>query len=288
MIKKLLLASAASALLAGAASAADLPRRAAPPPVFTPIPVFTWTGFFAGADTAYTFTDRQRITTFGNDSVTAGNVLANRRPAGVRNETDGLANIGGGFGYNYQFTPGSGFVVGVAANWTWNDIHKNTLFVGAPLAGSVIPNVSNFRQSLEWLGTATGRIGYAFDRFLVYGFGGFAYGQVQYDANFYNPGLVLQYAGRSTDLETGYAYGGGIEYALPTDSFLNFLSVGKYLGIKSEAVTLKVEYQHYDLGSRSVLVAPTGFAAAVGSYTSRFRTEGDMVKAGFNYKFGGL
>ena len=289
MMKKLLLASAASALVAGAASAADLPRRA-PPPVFTPVPVFTWTGFFAGADTAYTFTDRQRITTFGNDAVTAGNVAANRRPAAVSNTTDGLANIGGGFGYNYQFTPGSGFVVGVAANWTWNDIHKNTLYVGAPLAGGVLPNVSNFRQSLEWLGTATGRLGYAFDRVLVYGFGGFAYGQVQYDANFYNPGLALQFAGRYGDLETGYAYGGGIEYALPADSFLNFFSLGKYIGIKSEAVTLKVEYQHYDLGTRNVLVAPFNPAVvpAAGSYTSRFRTEGNMVKAGFNYKFGGL
>ena len=55
MIKKLLLASAATALLTGAASAADLPRRAAPPPVFTPVPVFTWTGAYFGINAGYAF-----------------------------------------------------------------------------------------------------------------------------------------------------------------------------------------------------------------------------------------
>ncbi len=74
MIKKVLLATAASALVATAASAADLPARAAPPPVFTPVPVFTWTGFYAGLESAYTFTDNQRITTTGLTAVTAGNV----------------------------------------------------------------------------------------------------------------------------------------------------------------------------------------------------------------------
>ena len=48
MIRKFLLASTATALLTGAAAAADLPARVAPPPVFTPVPVFTWTGFYAG------------------------------------------------------------------------------------------------------------------------------------------------------------------------------------------------------------------------------------------------
>ncbi len=54
-MKKLLSAFAAFTALTAAASAADLPRRVAPPPVFTPVPVFTWTGFYAGFNAGYGF-----------------------------------------------------------------------------------------------------------------------------------------------------------------------------------------------------------------------------------------
>ncbi|MFC5557341.1 porin family protein, partial [Methylobacterium iners] len=55
-MKFLLLGATALAGLAfaGSASAADLPRRAAPP-VFVPVPVFTWTGFYAGFNAGYGF-----------------------------------------------------------------------------------------------------------------------------------------------------------------------------------------------------------------------------------------
>ena len=107
-------------------------------------------------------------------------------------------------------------------------------------------------------------------------------------ANFFNGAGALAYAGRYNDMETGYAYGGGIEWAIPTDSFLNrFNFIGSFIG--ASAITLKAEYLHYDLGSRNVVVNNTGLGApSTGSYTSRFSTEGNLIKAGFNYKFGGL
>ncbi|MEG9505166.1 MAG: porin family protein, partial [Methylorubrum extorquens] len=46
MRNSLILAGLTGILLSGTALAADLPRRAAPPPVFQPVPVFTWTGFY--------------------------------------------------------------------------------------------------------------------------------------------------------------------------------------------------------------------------------------------------
>ena len=74
---------------------------------------------------------------------------------------------------------------------------------------------------------------------------------------------------------------------MPTDSFLNTFAFGKYLGLKYEAVTVKVEYVHYDLGSRNVVVGAVP-GVGNGAYVSRFTTEGNVVRAGFNYKFGGL
>ena len=282
MIRALLLGSAA-ALATTAALAADLPRRAAPPPVFTPVPVFTWTGFYAGLHTAYAFTDNTNIRTSGNDPFTATNVALGRRPASLKSEVDGFSRIGGGFGYNVQFTPGSGFVAGVAFDISWTDLQKNTGYYGPP--NPVIGNASVYTQNLDYLGTVNGKLGYAFDRFFVYGTVGLAFGNVTYGASFYNPGAtVLQYlGGYDANFETGYNYGGGVEYAIPADSFLSYFAFGKLLGIKSD-VTLKAEYIRYDLGARNILVNQVS-AAPAGSYTSRFSTEGSIVRAGFNYKF---
>jgi outer membrane immunogenic protein len=292
MMKKSFLAGVASLVALGTASAADLPRRAAPP-VFVPVPVFTWTGFYVGTHSSYTFSDSQTIRTRGNNDGTGGvtntigNVTTLRRAPNFKAEQDGIGNIGGGLGYNYQFTPGSGFVVGAEANVTWTDIGKRRDYFGPALAANgFIPDPSSYRNRLNYLGTVQGRLGYAFDRFLVYGTGGFAYGDVKYQADFFNTANRLAYFGRYSGMETGYVYGGGIEYAIPTDSFLNrFNFIGGLIG--ASAITLKAEYLRYDLGSRNVLVNNTGIGPT-GSYTSRFNTEGNLIKAGFNYKFGSL
>lgn len=294
MIGKHLLAATVVALLAAPTMAADLPRREAPPPAFVPVPVFTWTGFYLGTHSSYAWSDNQTIRTRGNNGPNSGftntqlNVAQGRRVANFRSEQDGFGLLGGGLGYNYQFTPGAGFVVGVNADVTWTDISKSYAYFGPVIPGvNVVPDPSNLRQRLDYLGTVQGRLGYAFDRFLVYGTGGFAYGNVNYSAGFFNGAGTLAYAGRYNDMETGYVYGGGIEYAIPTDSFLNrFNFIGGLIG--ASAITLKAEYLRYDLGSRNVTVNSTGLTVATGSYTSRFNTEGNIIKAGFNYKFGGL
>jgi len=283
-MKRVLVALSAFTALTAAASAADLPRRAAPPPVFTPVPVFTWTGAYVGINAGYAFSDNQNIRSYEiNNSGAAA--FINPLGASVRSKQDGFT-AGGQVGYNYQFTPGSGIVVGIEADAAYTDLDRRRTYNATTSAADTfipIPYTTTTRQGLDFLGTVRGRIGYAFDRFMIYGTGGFAYGNVHYQTattiNLPAFGINNQAiaAGRYSSIETGYAYGGGIEYALPTESFLNFF--------RSSAVTLKVEYLHYDLGRRNVAVADVPLANPV-TYNSlaRFRTEGNIIRAGLNYK----
>ncbi|SFG50484.1 outer membrane protein [Methylobacterium phyllosphaerae] len=274
MIKKLLLASAATALLTGAASAADLPRRAAPPPVFTPVPVFTWTGAYFGINAGYAFDASSNNTNsfavpfpYGNGTTAFFN---------QRNQ-EGFSG-GGQVGYNFQFTPGSGIVVGIEADAQYLDFgrNRNNAFVVGPLAPGYYVTDPRGLSSLDFFGTVRGRIGYAFDRVLFYGTGGFAYGSGSADRSFGG------FAGNDS-FRTGWAVGGGIEYALPTDSFLNFF--------RSSAVTLKVEglYVNLDRNTRNqgafVINAANNFPVAYNTIGRR-DDEFAVVRAGLNYKFG--
>jgi outer membrane immunogenic protein len=288
MIKTLILASAATALLAGAASAADLPRRAAPP-VFVPVPVFTWTGFYAGFNAGYGFDASDRGTNVYNNVfpnlVRGGpNLLAGAggpsQVAYSNNSNEGFTG-GGQIGYNYQFTPGSGVVVGIEADAQYVDFGRSrnnfVLTPGfAPVAGVTFVDPRG-TASLDYFGTVRGRLGYAFDRVLVYGTGGFAYGAGSNERSFGG------FRGND-DFRTGYAAGGGIEYALPTDSFLNFF--------RSSAVTLKVEglYVNLENNNRNAgvyAVDTNGVLYRQPGFTNRNSgAEFAVVRAGLNYKFG--
>ncbi|MFC6047310.1 outer membrane protein, partial [Methylobacterium hispanicum] len=285
----LLLAGPMAVLLAGAASAADLPRRVAPP-VFTTVPVFSWTGFYAGLNAGYGFDANSSSGATVIGTTAASGVIANGADPGLvafsnRNANNGFTG-GGQIGYNYQFTPGSGVVVGVEADAQYLGFgaNRNTAsFVGTPNADLTFVN-PNGLSNLDYFGTVRGRLGYAFDRTLVYGTGGFAYGG--------GGGSSFGLPNSSSDtFRTGWAAGGGIEYALPTDSFLNFF--------KSSAVTVKVEGLYVSLDRNSTngvfaysnstgaqySVSGTGYAATTG-YASRRSDEFAVVRAGLNYKFG--
>jgi len=262
-MKSLALSAVALVGLTAMASAADLPRRTvAPVAPIVSVPVFTWTGFYVGVHAGYAFSESD-IRTTGVLQGNIDNVNALARPPSVSSERDGF--IGGAqIGFNYQFGM---FVAGIEADISYTDLSETqTYFSPRDFGRAVAGTPSTFSQDLEYLGTVRARLGVAFDRALVYVTGGFAYGDVSYRADFLTAGGALQFAGRSSDIEVGYALGAGVEYA-----FTNNL-------------TLKAEYLYYDLGSKNVTVNSIP-GVGTGSYISRFETEGHIARVGLNYKF---
>jgi outer membrane immunogenic protein len=251
MMKYITLVSVALTTLTGVAAAADLPLRSVPPAPFYAAPVFTWTGFYVGvnAGCALHYKDTLKVQDLG----------------AIGNKSDGFTG-GGQIGYNYQFGAGSGIVLGIEADAAYMGVSKTTSYEG-PYFGTI----TRFHSGLDYLGTVRGRAGYAFGQFLVYGTGGFAYGGESDRATLLQENVAL---GRlsSEGMKTGFTYGGGVEYALPAGSFLNFLH--------SSAATVKLEYLHYDLGSKNSSFTDNGLP-----FSGRFRDEGNIIRAGVNYKF---
>jgi outer membrane immunogenic protein len=170
------LATSASAV------AADLPMRSAPP-VFTPVPVYNWSGFYVGANAGVGWANSGNVTV--RDPVLGAKSISVSSRSGF---------IGGGqIGYNFQV---GGFVYGLETDIQFADVGSKVNWgpygrLGLSTGGSG-----------GYFGTLRGRAGYAIDRTLLYLTGGLAYG-----------GLNSSPLSGSATSNVGYALGGGVEYA---------------------------------------------------------------------------
>ena len=195
MRRRLLPLLAGTALAAAAGSsvlAADLPVRAAPPaPVIAAVPIFTWTGFYAGVNAGWGWRNGNSTPVILTPGIATPG-LAGRLDFSGGN--DGGFTGGGQIGYNYQF---GSVVIGAETDIQWADTggNRSVVFVPAPgFAGLFVPG--NFSSTApDWFGTLRARLGFAVDRFLIYGTAGLAY----------------------TENDTGWVAGGGVEWALPTN-----------------------------------------------------------------------
>lgn len=245
-----LLGSAATFVLVcwSGAHAADLPARRAPIPSVAAVPLFTWTGFYVGVNAGYGFSGSNS----GFDDPTYGTVTGSTG-------SDGGFLGGGQVGFNYQLTPGFGLVLGVEADLQAADLRRT----GATYGIGTMPYY-DVGPSLDWFGTVRGRIGYAMDRFLVYGTGGLAYGGGSTNTSFAS---VYPYT-LSDSTRTGYAVGGGVEYAL------------------TQNITAKIEglYVNLDRGNGS---GTTYYDAGTNAYYGTGKTSEDfgVIRAGLNFKF---
>src|SRR3954469_13863402 len=100
-MKKFLLSSVALVGFTAGAMAADLPRRSAPP-VFVPVPVFTWTGFYVGVNAGYAWTDDNVDSTVFVPTGALSTVLPPLPPpAGTFVNTFGFDNGRSGDGFTF-------------------------------------------------------------------------------------------------------------------------------------------------------------------------------------------
>lgn len=225
------------------ATAADLPRKA-PPPVVAPLP-FSWTGFYVGASGGMI----SHGTKVYQESVNANGGV---EPYGRFNIT-GFGFIGGGnVGYNYQFA-GSNWVIGIEGDIS-----------GTSLNDSVDPTLGFriWQSRLNALATVRGRLGYAFDRALLYATGGWAVGHVENTVSF--PLFIFGPLLQSTDKwKSGWTAGAGLEYAI------------------THNWTARAEALYVSLGTTDI------FVPQVGGFGCRFGFKNQYLigRLGVNYKF---
>jgi outer membrane immunogenic protein len=181
----------------GFASAADIVQDTYNPPPevsYEPAPAFSWGGFYAGGLAGYGW---------GKAKTDNGDF-----------DADGFF---GGLFAGYNILLGNSVVAGIEADGTYGQQDGS--------GGSPTVSAEN-----DWNGTLRGRLGYAIDRFMVYGTGGLAVGRVE----------VSDASTSDSNTAVGWTAGGGVESAI-TDKLIS-----------------RVEYRYTDLGSDSyALGTPT-------------------------------
>jgi outer membrane immunogenic protein len=279
--------------LPATASAADLPQApASPAPVYTKAPAaapFGWTGFYVGGNVGYgPGIARNNISFSQTNPPFVGDLASFGATDSVK--VNGV-NGGAQAGYNWQI---SNFVFGIETDIQASGEKGTNTFNGTILNQSTTnfgDNAATISDSnkLEWFGTTRARFGLAMDRWLVYGTGGVAYGEisqtgnVQPATNFPTVTINGPIVWNQSTTKVGWAVGGGVENAITRNW------------------SWKVEYLFMDLGTTTApLSGGTGsigqncyghpgavncnpFSATSGTVISRFTD--NIVRLGVNYKF---
>jgi outer membrane immunogenic protein len=248
-VKKILLASAA-VVASGAALAADLPTKAPLPARVAP---FSWSGCYIGVHAGAGWSRTDFTDPSGSDIAPLG--------AAVRVDS-GASFLGGGqVGCDYQFA--SNWVIGLAGDFSWANIDNEVV---DPFFDGKTPGIPlTLRSQTDFLASATGRVGYAWDRYLIYAKGGVAWSHNKYEAN--NFGCIGSCFSNASDTRFGWTAGAGFEWSFaPNWSVL-------------------IEYAHYGFGAQDLLFRdPSNGRVNIFGVD----TDIDVVKLGVNYRFGGL
>jgi outer membrane immunogenic protein len=224
---------------------ADMPVKA-PPTAST----FDWTGWYSGVNGGYVGSKSPLIDVANWWNINDGH-------AGVLNPDNRIstATFGGQIGYNFQFAPK--WIIGFETDINYRDALKAwSLDTGNDL--------HTFSSHVGYFGTVRARLGYAYDRVLVYVTGGYAYGKFEHELTDFDPGEPLFRVWYQNLIKSGWTIGGGGEYAIASNW------------------TIKAEALYINFGSKT-----TTSNLYEGPFVGRVKDDAFVARMGLNYKFGG-
>ena len=214
-----------------------------------PAGVYDWTGFYIGDNLGGAWSGLSGT----NFSGTLGSSF---------NASTSVQFIGGGeVGVNYQFL--NGVVIGAEAMFDWLAPSQNAP-VTATAAG-VAANIGTFNE--RWLTTATVKLGYAWDRVLLYAKGGGAW-VASNSPSISVAGAPASFTSAGNTTASTWTAGLGLEWAF------------------SGNWSVRAEYDYIALPNQSLTVAPgtPTFGGDVISFNNRNLS---IIALAVNYKFGG-
>jgi outer membrane immunogenic protein len=240
--------------LVTSAVAADLPVKPPPPPE----PVFSWSGFYFGPHIGGGWAN-------GDAQSVSGPAPGFFDP--FRSDLNGSGVVAGGqIGFNWQLA--SNWVIGLEGDISGTTIDDTATQNTATILGVPLMPTSSLTltRNINWLASLRGRIGFSWDRALLYFTGGVAWAGITFQAALDRPVLPDIFVVSVGDTRTGWVIGGGLEYAFENTNW-----------------TMRGEFLHYQFdGFRVDAPSFNGFTAqdTLGDFNV------NVVRVGFNYKIG--
>jgi outer membrane immunogenic protein len=276
-MKKFLLLSSAI-VAAGPALAADLPVKA--PPIAAAVP-YTWTGCHVGGHVGgawdrTTYSDPGTLAPpfFGGAPVLTQNFANPGQSFSANSQGAFLGGVQAGCDYEFA----SHWVIGIGGDVSWTNLNSLT---NDPFFGGKNNAPVRFSARTDEIATLTGRVGYAWDRVLVYGKGGAAYAHDRYAQN--NSAAINNaflgcnngiaggpFVGCNTAGSAdrwGWTAGVGVEWAFATNW------------------SAMIEYDHYGFDTRTLSMNVLNNSVPVIAANLNVRHDIDTIKVGINYRF---
>ncbi len=228
----------------------EQPWAPAPAPVFTAI---SWHGLYIGVNLGYGWGDSKSSATGVPGILGAFDGGAGFTNGGISADSRGLVG-GAQIGYNWQF---NNLILGVEAEAGYLGLKERQI----DGVGDANPQGQGFASArFGAFGTLTARVGFTFDRTLVYAKGGLAIAKVKNQAGDFDAGVIdLSDFTANSATKVGWTVGAGLEYAFTNN----------WRG--------RLEYQYMDFGDER----STNLDGDFFNHRNKVQT----VRVGLNYYF---